>query len=63
MAARCPADGTALAAIQVANHEVGTLQPYAEAIAAGQRAGVPVVLDATAALGRVDLAAVAAGRC
>ncbi len=48
-------DGTALAAIQVANHEVGTLQPYAEAAAAGQRAGVPVVVDATAALGRIDL--------
>ena len=36
-------DGTALATIQVANHEVGTLQPYAAAIAAGQQAGVPVV--------------------
>ena len=52
---RSRVDGTALATIQVANHEVGTLQPYAEAIAAGERAGVPVVLDATAALGRVDL--------
>ena len=48
--------GTALAALQVANHEVGTLQPYAEAIAAASAAGVPVVLDATAALGRIDLA-------
>ena len=48
-------DGTALAAVQVANHEVGTMQPYAEAIASGEQAGVPVVLDATAALGRVDL--------
>ena len=52
------AEGTALAAVQVGNHEVGTLQPYAEAVAAGQRAGVPVLLDAAAALGRVDLAAV-----
>ena len=52
------AEGTALAALQVGNHEVGTLQPYAEAIAAAQQAGVPVVIDAAAALGRVDLAAV-----
>ena len=52
------AEGTALAALQIGNHEVGTLQPYAEAVAAGQRAGVPVLLDAAAALGRVDLAAV-----
>lgn len=50
--------GTALAALQVGNHEVGTLQPYPEAIAAGHAAGVPVVLDVTAALGRLDLAAV-----
>ena len=49
------ADGTALAALQVGNHEVGTLQPYAEAVRAGQRAGVPVLLDAASALGRVDL--------
>ena len=51
-------EGTALAALQVGNHEVGTLQPYEEAIAACQRAGVPVLLDAAAALGRVDLSAV-----
>ena len=51
-------EGTALAALQVGNHEVGTLQPYAEAIATAQHAGVPVLLDAAAALGRVDLAAV-----
>jgi cysteine desulfurase len=49
------AEGTALAALQIGNHEVGTLQPYVEAVAAGAQAGVPVVLDATAALGRVDL--------
>jgi cysteine desulfurase len=48
-------EGTALAALQVANHEVGTMQPYVEAIAAAEQAGVPVVLDATAALGRIDL--------
>jgi cysteine desulfurase len=47
--------GTAVACIQVANHEVGTLQPYAEAAVICQRAEVPLVLDATAALGRIDL--------
>jgi cysteine desulfurase len=47
--------GTGVACIQVANHEVGTLQPYAEAAAICQRAEVPLVLDATAALGRIDL--------
>ena len=49
------AAGTAAACIQVANHEVGTLQPHAEAAETCQRAGVPLVLDATAALGRIDL--------
>jgi cysteine desulfurase len=48
-------DGTAVACIQVANHEVGTLQPYAETAEICQRAEVPLVLDATAALGRIDL--------
>jgi cysteine desulfurase len=47
--------GTAAACIQVANHEVGTLQPYVEAAEICQRTEVPLVLDATAALGRVDL--------
>lgn len=49
--------GTAVAALQVGNHEVGTLQPYPQALAAAHAAGVPVVLDTTAALGRLDLAA------
>jgi cysteine desulfurase len=48
--------GTAAACIQVANHEVGTLQPYTEAAELCQRGGVPMVLDATAALGRIELA-------
>ena len=43
------------ACIQVANHEVGTLQPYVEAAEICQRTDVPLVLDATAALGRIDL--------
>jgi cysteine desulfurase len=47
--------GTAAACMQVANHEVGTLQPYAEAADICHRTEVPLVLDATAALGRVDL--------
>jgi cysteine desulfurase len=47
--------GTAAACIQVANHEVGTLQPYAEAAEICHRTEVPLVLDATAAFGRVDL--------
>jgi cysteine desulfurase len=46
---------TAAACIQVANHEVGTLQPYAEAAEICQRTEVPLVLDGTAALGRIDL--------
>jgi cysteine desulfurase len=51
------ADGTAAACIQVANHEVGTLQPYEEAAEVCVRAGVPLVLDATSALGRIELTA------
>jgi cysteine desulfurase len=47
--------GAAAACIQVANHEVGTLQPYAEAAEICRRSDVPLVLDATAALGRIDL--------
>ena len=49
--------GVAAASLQVANHEVGTLQPYAEAAELCAHVEVPLVLDATAALGRVDLAA------
>jgi len=45
----------ACACLQVANHEVGTLQPYEEAAAICAEAGVPLVLDAGSALGRIDL--------
>ena len=45
--------GVALACLQVANHEVGTVQPYAAAADACRAAGVPLVLDATTALGRL----------
>jgi cysteine desulfurase len=48
--------GTAAACIQVANHEVGTLQPYAEASQICLHAEVPLILDATSALGRIELA-------
>src|SRR5439155_10498155 len=49
------ATGVAAACIQVANHEVGTLQPYREAAEICARAGVPLILDASSALGRIDL--------
>lgn len=55
-------EGVALASLQVANHEVGTLQPYAEAAEACVAAGVPLVLDATAALGRIDWGRIDWGR-
>ena len=45
--------GTAVVAVQAANHEVGTLQPL-EAIAAGL-GDVPLFVDACASLGRVPL--------
>lgn len=48
-------EGVAAAVLQVANHEVGTLQPYVEAAEACRAAGVPLVLDATSALGRIEL--------
>lgn len=43
--------GTALAALQHANGEVGTLQPLAEVHEAARAAGVPVLVDAGASLG------------
>jgi cysteine desulfurase len=47
------APGVALACVQQANHEVGTLQPLAAAHAVARAAGVPLVVDACAALGHV----------
>ncbi len=47
--------GVAAACLQVANHEVGTIQPYLEAAELCQQARVPLALDATSALGRMDL--------
>jgi len=46
---------TVLACLQSANHEVGTVQPVAAAIAACQDAGVPLLVDAAASAGRLPL--------
>ena len=46
---------TALACLQTANHEVGTLQPVAEVAAACQAAGVPLLSDAAQSVGRVPV--------
>jgi cysteine desulfurase len=43
----------ALACVQAANHEVGTLQPVDQAWELCVEAGVPLVVDAAAALGRI----------
>ncbi|MCU0284223.1 MAG: aminotransferase class V-fold PLP-dependent enzyme [Candidatus Nanopelagicales bacterium] len=51
------APGVALACVQQANGEVGTLQPVAAAHAAARAAGVPLVVDAGPALGHVAPAA------
>ena len=47
--------GTALVHCQVGNHEVGTLQPVAEVVAACRPHGVLVHVDAAAAAGRVAI--------
>jgi cysteine desulfurase len=44
---------TALACLQSANHEVGTLQPVAEAAAAAAERGIPLLLDAAQTVGRL----------
>ncbi|MCG0284452.1 cysteine desulfurase/sulfurtransferase TusA family protein [Streptomyces sp. PSAA01] len=44
-------DGVALACLQSANHEVGTLQPVAEAAGECAAAGVPLLVDAAQSLG------------
>ena len=43
--------GVALACVQQAHHEVGTVQPLSEVHTAAQAAGVPLLVDACAALG------------
>ncbi len=46
-------DGVAAAALQAANHEVGTLQPVTDVAAA--LPGVPLIVDATQTLGHADV--------
>ena len=46
---------TALASLQSANHEVGTLQPVAEVAARCRDAGVPLHVDAAQSVGRIPL--------
>jgi cysteine desulfurase len=49
------APGVALAALISASHEVGTVQPVAEAAAACADAGVPLYVDAAQSVGRTPL--------
>jgi cysteine desulfurase len=46
---------TALASLQTANHEVGTLQPVAEVAEICRDAGVPLHVDAAQSVGRIPL--------
>jgi len=46
---------TALACLQTANHEVGTLQPVAEVAQAAGAAGVPLLVDAAQSAGRLPI--------
>ncbi len=50
-------DDTAVASLQHANHEVGTLQPLAEVAAACAERGVPLHTDAAVSVGRVPVEA------
>ena len=52
---------TALCALMLANNEVAALQPVAEAAAACRAAGVPLLVDAVAAAGRVPVEPAALG--
>ncbi|GIF55063.1 aminotransferase [Asanoa iriomotensis] len=56
-AAAVAADGTALAALISASHEVGTVQPVDAAAAACAEHGVPLYVDAAQSVGRVPLPA------
>ena len=49
------ARGVVLAALQVANGEVGTLQPIVTVAASARSAGVPLLVDAGAAVGHVEI--------
>jgi cysteine desulfurase len=54
-AAAVAGPGVVVAALQHANGEVGTLQPLAAAREAARSAGVPLLVDAGASLGHVDV--------
>lgn len=54
-AAALHAPGVALAALQHANGEVGSLQPVAEVHAAARTAGVPLLVDAGSSFGHVPV--------
>ena len=58
-------DDTALVTVQLANHEVGTLQPAMETVATAHARGVVVHVDACAAAGHVpvDFASLGADLC
>jgi cysteine desulfurase len=47
--------GVAAAALMSANHEVGTVQPVAQAAAACQAAGVPLLVDGAQSVGRMPV--------
>ena len=47
-------EGVAVACLQQANHEVATLQPVEEVAPACEQAGVPLLVDASQAAGRLD---------
>lgn len=49
------APGTGLAVLQHANGEVGTVQPLTEAYGASRSAGVPLLVDAGASVGHVEV--------
>ncbi|WP_344469444.1 cysteine desulfurase/sulfurtransferase TusA family protein [Kitasatospora kazusensis] len=50
-----PDERTALAVLQTANHEVGTLQPVAEVAERCREAGVPLLVDAAQSAGRLPV--------
>ena len=57
--------GTALVSVQLANHEVGTMQPAAEVVAAARERGVLTHVDACAAAGYlpIDFGSIGADLC
>ena len=48
-------EGTILAALMLANNEVGTIQPVAEVAAECRRRGVPLLCDAVQAVGKIPV--------